>query len=144
MIDTEKSRMQKSAEMPGIVEETLQSYWLVAKYCIREMQVLTLHLDSGEEVLPVFTSSGATATFFRYLPRCFSQWQGVDEGWYVRESTTGELISLLFGPCRSVDHIALNLRPETDSAERLSTAVLMPRKDWLLYRARAAKTRATP
>src|SRR5919202_2884047 len=122
--------MQKSTDVPGMVEETLQSYWLVAKYCIREMQVLTLHLDSGEEVLPVFTSSGATETFLRYLPRCFSQWQGVGEGWYVRESTTGELISLLFGPCRSVDHIALNLRPETGSAEELSTAVLMPRKDW--------------
>src|SRR5919202_2597015 len=123
--------MQKSTDVPGIVEETLQSYWLVAKYCIREMQVLTLHLASGEEVLPVFSSSEATSTFLHYLPRCFSQSQGIGEGWYVRKSTTGELISLLFGPCRSVDHIALNLRPEIGSAEGLSAAALMPRKDWL-------------
>ncbi len=136
--------MQKSTDVPGIVEETLQSYWLVAKYCIREMQVLTLQLASGEEVLPVFSSSEATSTFLHYLPRCFSQSQGIGEGWYVRKSTTGELISLLFGPCRSVDHIALNLRPEIGSAEGLSAAALMPRKDWLHYRARAAETRTAP
>ena len=108
-----------------------QSYWLVAKYRLREMQVLALHLDSGEEVLPVFRSGKAATTFHRHLPGCLSQRQKIGDGWYVRQSTTGELTSLLFGPCRNVDHVALDLRPETASADELSSAVLIRRKDFL-------------
>ncbi len=113
-----------------MVEEAPRSYWLVAKYSWREMQVLALRLDSGEEVLPVFSSGKAAMTFLRHLPRCLSQRQRIGYEWYVRESTTGELTSLLFGPCRSVDHVALDLRPET-ATEGLSATLLMRRKDFV-------------
>ncbi len=116
--------------MSAVVEESPQSHWLVAKYRLREMEVLALRLDSGEELLPVFSSGEAATTFLRYLPRCLSRRQGLGDGWYVRESTTGELTSLLFGSCRSVDHVALDLRPE-GAFEGLSAALLMRREDFL-------------
>ncbi len=120
----------EGTEVPTIVEEAPRSYWMVAKYRLREMQVLALRLDSGEEVFPVFSSGKAARTFLRHLPRCLSQRQRIEDGWYVRESTTGELISLLFGTCRSVDHVALDLRPET-ATEGLSATLLMRRKDFV-------------
>jgi hypothetical protein len=123
-------RSMEGTEVPTMVEEAPQSHWLIVKYCLREMQVLALRLDSGEEVLPVFSSGEAAATFLRHLPRCLSQRQRIEDGWYVRESTTGELTSLLFGTCRSVDHVALDLRPETAS-EGLSATLLMRRKDFV-------------
>ena len=110
--------------------EPRQSHWLVAKYRLREMQVLALRLDSGEEVLPVFSSGTAARTLLGLLPRCVSQWQGLAEGWYARESTTGELISLLFGSCRSVDLVALDLQLESAS-EELSATLLMRREDFI-------------
>ena len=103
---------------------------MVAKYRSREIQVLALRLDTGEEVLPVFSSGKAVTTFLRHLPRCLSQRQRIGYGWYVRESTTGELTSLLFGLCRSVDHVALDLRPES-ATEGLSATLLMRRKDFV-------------
>ena len=111
-------------------EEAPRTRWVVAKYRSCEMGVLTLHLDTGEEVLPVFSSRNAAATFLRYLPRwCLSRRQRIESGWCARESTTGELISLLFGPCKSVDQVALDLRPET-APEGLSADLFVHRKEF--------------
>ena len=78
----------------------------------------------------MFSSGKAARTFLRHLPRCLSQRQRIGGGWYARESTTGELTSLLFGTCRSVDPVALGLRPET-AIEGLSATLLMRRKDFI-------------
>ncbi|HEX2180793.1 MAG TPA: hypothetical protein VHH10_00810, partial [Rubrobacteraceae bacterium] len=50
------------------------------------------------EVLPVFTGAGAARNFLRYA--------GGD--WQVRESTAGELVSLLMGFLPRVDRIVLD------------------------------------
>jgi hypothetical protein len=96
------------------------------------MGVLTLHLSTGEEVLPVFSSREAAAPFLRYLSRWYlSRRQGIEPGWCARESTTGELISLLFGPCKSVDQVALDLRTETP-CEGLLADLLVRRKEFIV------------
>ena len=120
----------KGTKLPTMVEEVRRSHWLLATYRLSEMEVLALRLDSGEEVLPVFSSGEAATTFLRHLPRCLSRRQSIGDGWYVRESTTGELTSLLFGSCRSVDHVALDLRPE-NASEGLSAALLMRRENFV-------------
>ena len=120
----------RGTEVPSMLEEAQQSHWLVAKYGFSEMQVLALRLGSDEKVLPIFSSSEAATAFLRHLPRCLSPRQKIGDEWYVRESTTGELISLLFGSCRSVDLVALDLRSESAS-EGLSATRLMHRKDFV-------------
>ena len=60
--------------------------------------------------MPVFSSRKEAETF---LLR-----EGVGGGWQVREATCGELVSVLYGPCRNVEHVTLD--PLPDMVERVS------------------------
>ena len=54
--------------------------------------------------MPVFSFKEEAEMFLRL---------GVSEkGWRVRESTCGELASVLYGPCRDVGHVSLDPLPE--------------------------------
>ena len=65
------------------------TFWLVAKDGTSPMEILTV--DCGDdEALPVF-SHVEEAELFLALG-------GVGDGWRVRESAPGEIVSLLFGP----------------------------------------------
>jgi len=113
-------------------EEVRRSLWVVAKCRSCEIGVLTLHLDTGEEVLPVFSSREAAVAFLHYLPWWhFSGGQKIGSEWFARESSTGELISLLCGPCKSVDQLVLDLRPET-APEGLSVDLFIGRKEFIV------------
>ena len=79
-------------------------YWLVARRESDRMNVFTMELDGSEEVLPVFSSEEEADTFLR-LGAC-------KEGWQVRETTSGELVSVLFGPCAGVGRVALDPPPD--------------------------------
>ncbi len=66
------------------------------------MEVLTI--GSSKEVLPVFSFKEEAEMFLRF---------GVSgAGWRVRESTCGELTSVLSAPCRDIGHVALDPLPE--------------------------------
>jgi hypothetical protein len=59
---------------------------------------------SGEQALPVFSGEGE-AEMFVWLG-------GADEhDWRVRETSAGELVSILYGPCAGVGRIALDPLP---------------------------------
>ena len=79
-------------------------YWLVARRESDRMDVLTMKLDGGEEVLPVFSSEEEADTFLRL--------GASKDGWQIRETTSGELVSVLFGPCTGVGRVALDPPPE--------------------------------
>ena len=81
-------------------------YWLIVKYEVSRMDVLTAHLVSGEEVLPVFSFEEEAGMFFEY--------RALGDRWQVRETSAGELISVLFGPCASAERVALDPLPELD------------------------------
>jgi hypothetical protein len=59
---------------------------------------------SGEQALPTFSSEGE-AEMFVWLGRAF------EEGWRVRETSAGELVSILYGPCAGVGMVALDPSP---------------------------------
>lgn len=68
------------------------------------MEVFTTGREG--EVLPVFSFKEEAEMFLRLgLPE--------KEGWLVRESTCGELTSVLYAPCRDIGHVALDPLPET-------------------------------
>ena len=65
------------------------------------MEVLTIDAG-GETVLPVFS--------FQEEGEFFLRLEATAE-WWLRETTTGELISLLLGLCAQVDKVALDPLP---------------------------------
>ncbi len=56
-------------------------------------------MADGRRVLPVFSFEEEAALFL---------WLGVQGRWQVRRTGPGELVSLLYGPCREVELVALD------------------------------------
>jgi hypothetical protein len=59
----------------------------------------------GERILPVFSGEDE-AEMFVWLGGAF------EDGWRVRETSAGELVSMLYGPCAHVRRVALDPSPE--------------------------------
>ena len=73
--------------------------WLIIKQRCSGLEVFTI----GRHVLPVFSFREEVDTFLHF--------KGAGDGWHARETTCGELISVLYGPCREVEHICLDPLP---------------------------------
>ena len=58
----------------------------------------------GAQALPVFSGEGE-AEMFLWLGGAF------EDGWRVRQTSTGELVSILCGPCAGVGSVALDPSP---------------------------------
>jgi hypothetical protein len=83
--------------------------YLIARRENNRLELLTLAATRCGEVLPVFGTERAARDFLRR--------GGYGDGWWVRESTTGELVSLLLGHLAGVDRVALDPRPGLPAAE---------------------------
>jgi hypothetical protein len=82
----------------------VSTFWLVVRHEERQMEVLIVGC-SGEQALPVFSGQGE-AEMFVWLEDAF------EDGWRVRETSVGELVSILYGPCAGVGRVALDPSPE--------------------------------
>jgi hypothetical protein len=87
-------------------------HYLVARRETKGIEVPHVLMGGGEEVLPVFSSAEAARRFL------ISQVRG--EGWYVRQFSTGELVSLLFGLYGRFSLILPNPLPGTLSEDTSS------------------------
>jgi hypothetical protein len=98
MIEEDESRQ---AHHP-LARRPASRFWLVAKDGACPMEILTV--DYGDyEALPVFSHEEEAELFL-----CLG---AIGDGWRVRESSAGEVVSLLFGPCVGVDSVALDPSP---------------------------------
>jgi hypothetical protein len=79
------------------------SYWLVVRDEVSQMEVLTIRHAGREEALPVFS--------FEEEARMFLEYGALENGWRARETSAGELTSVLFGPCVGVERVALDPLP---------------------------------
>jgi hypothetical protein len=77
----------------------LRPFWLIARYRSGGMEVLKTTLASGQEALPVFSFEDEAQMFLEL---------GASGGWRVRETTAGELTSVLCGLCANVDRVVLD------------------------------------
>lgn len=77
-------------------------YWLIAERDSFRMSVYTVQ---GDGTLPVFSHEREAASFLRL--------RGLRDGWRTRETSVGELVSLLLGPYAYVSGITL--RPANDA-----------------------------
>jgi hypothetical protein len=80
------------------------TFWLVVRHEERQIEVLMVGCG-GEQALPVFSGDGE-AEMFVWLAGAF------EDGWRVRETSAGELVSILYGPCAGVGRVALDPSPE--------------------------------
>jgi hypothetical protein len=99
------------------------AYWLITKDENGRLEVLVTSFASTEEALPVFSHEEEAELFLRL-------WEVEGEGWQVRESTVGEIISVLYGPCVGVKRVALDPLPEM-VAERTLGLVSLRRERFL-------------
>lgn len=72
----------------------------VARRGRQGLELWHLMSRTGEEVLPLFSSSETAQNFITS--------RGLDGGWYVRECCAGELVSLLLGLYSGMDGILLD------------------------------------
>ncbi len=79
------------------------TFWLVVRHENRQMKVLLVSC-SGEQALPIFSGEGE-AEMFVWLGGAF------EDGWRVRETSGGELVSILYGPYAGVGRVALDPLP---------------------------------
>ena len=94
------------------------SYWLISRRGRGRVDVWTMRVADGRCVLPVFSFEDE-ATLFLSL--------GVQGSWQVRRVGPGELVSLLYGPCRGVELVALD-PVSGDEAAVVNRCVSLTRK----------------
>jgi hypothetical protein len=85
------------------------------------MEVLRINLASGEEALPIFSFEDEARMFLEL---------GASGCWRVRETTAGEITSVLFGLCAGVDQVVLDPLPGLD-AEALMDLASMGRETFM-------------
>jgi hypothetical protein len=122
---------QASRRAPGRAPGS--AYWLIARNKNSRLEVLATGLAGGEEAMPVFSHEEEAELFLRL-------WKVGFDGWQARESSAGELISVLYGPCASVQRVALDPLPEM-LLERTVGLVSLSRKrfvDLVLIRSSAS------
>ena len=99
-----------------------QRYWVIAKDGFGQPDLLTVDLDGAGQALPVF-SFEEEAEMFLWL-------QTTEDGREVRETTPGQLVSILYGPCADVGRVMLDPLPEIGA--RMQNSLLgMDRNDFV-------------
>ena len=81
--------------------------WLIVRQGCSGIEVFTI----GDH-LPVFS--------FRDEAEVFLHFEGTGDGWHARETSCGELVSVLYGLCREVEHISLDPLPKIAELMSLS------------------------
>ena len=92
-----------------------QRYWVIAKDAkdgFGQPDLLTVDLDGAGQALPVF-SFEEEAEMFLWL-------QTTGEAREVRETTSGQLVSILYGPCADVGRVMLDPLPEIGARMQIS------------------------
>jgi hypothetical protein len=101
-------------------------FWLITKRATSRMDVLTIRLGGTGEALAVF-SFEEEAKMFLDLRRCESE-----EGWRVRRTSVGELVSVLYGPCSDAKKVVLDPMPAVAGKEPVGL-LDMHRNDFLRF-----------
>jgi hypothetical protein len=99
-----------------------QRYWVIAKDGSGWPDLLTVDLNGTGEALPVF-SFEQEAEMFLWL-------QTTGDGREVTETTPGQLVWILYGPCADVGRVMLDPVPEIGA--RMQNSLLgMDRNDFV-------------
>ena len=92
----------------GLSGSPTRTRWLIARDRDAELEVFAVERDGGR-ILPVFSFEEEAELFLRL--------EAVGDGWRTRETSSGELVSVLCGPCAKVKKVALDPLPPAVGAE---------------------------
>ncbi len=84
-------------------EHTLLQHYLIVGHGSKGLKLPDILSDSGEEILPAFTSEDAAKEFLSL--------SSLGEGWYVRGFSGGELVSVLFAFHAGMKGVLLDPHP---------------------------------
>ena len=84
-------------------EHTLLQHYLIVGHSSKGLELPHIFSASGEEVLPVFSSEEAAREFLSL--------SSLGKGWYVRDFSGGELVSVIFAFHTSVKGVLLDPQP---------------------------------
>jgi hypothetical protein len=94
--------------------------WIITCYHNNRMEVLTVDPDgNGDSSLPIFSFEEEAQTFLDLSKN--DQEEG--RRWRSRETTAGELVSVLLAPCAEVREVALDPLPLTLGMGRLMASL---------------------
>ncbi len=79
-------------------------YWTLGREGSSHLEVFTIDQDGRGEALVVFGFEEEAELFLGLEEKCV--------GWQARETTTGELVSMLYGPCANVDRVMIDPLPQ--------------------------------
>ena len=102
-------------------------WWLIAKTEYGRVEFLTMARDEdGGETMPVFGYEEEAETFLHL--------GGYGDSWSVRESSSGEIVSVLCGACSGAEGVVLDPLPEMIDDETLALVRLGRKRflGWLL------------
>ena len=83
-----------------------RALWILTSYQHNQMEPLTIDPDRDGGFLPVFSFKEEADAFLELLGE-----EGKERGWRSRETTAGELVSVLLATCAQVKQVALDPLP---------------------------------
>jgi hypothetical protein len=101
-------------------------HWLITKHTTSRMDVFTTHLCGDRKALAVFSFEEEAKMFLDL------RLAAAGEGWRVRQTSVGELVSVLYGPCSDTKKVVLDPVPEVGKHE-LADLLSMYRNDFLRF-----------
>ena len=99
MVDVLAERRRSCHASPGSM------FWVVFADECRLTCPLTLSLEGGKEALAVFSHQEEADMLLRWFGTA-------GEGWHIRQTSAGEVVSLLYGPCCGANTVVLDPLPE--------------------------------
>jgi hypothetical protein len=106
-------------------KDARRPHWLITKHGISGMDVLTVDLGGSDDALAVFGFEEEAQMFLDL------RLAGSGEGWRTRQTSPGELVSVLYGPCSGAKRVALDPLPEVVDREKSIGLLAMLRNDFL-------------
>jgi hypothetical protein len=105
MQQEKKGRMlnKKKSSSRGLARGPL---WIITCYRHNRMDILTIDPDADGGFLPVFSFEEEAETFL-----CLFEDDEKKMEWCIRQTSAGELVSVLMAPCTSVRRVALDPLP---------------------------------
>jgi hypothetical protein len=96
-------------------EHTLVQRYLIVGHGSKGLEPPHFFLDSGEEVLPVFSSEEAAREYLSL--------SSLGEGWYIRGFSGGELVSVIFAFHTGMKGVLLDPHPGALSGDAMVSLV---------------------
>ena len=103
-----------------------RSHWLITKRSTSKMDIFTTYLCGDPKALVVFGFQEEAKMFLDL------QLAATEDGWRVRQTPVGELVSILYGPCSDTKEVVMDPVPDI-RWEALVDSLSMHRNDFLRF-----------